>query len=498
MRKKITVTMYKSGNMLYLDPTTDRIFQLIKPVLSFVEKQMLRGIEAKRRSSSGRSSMDIVHHTLLELDHKERLVTGFGFWKLVRDTLRQDGYEVILKDLSPRDPKKFEPRWQNIEQYALRENQPEFLQKILTHRCGRFDCPPGFGKSFMIGLVAALLPKAKIDVVTRRVSVLRDRIYPELCQMVGDVGIVGGGKNVRNKRVMCYTVGSMNHSPATADILIGDEVHELAADVSAEQLARWQDILNYGMSASHDMRSDGKDLRVHGIFGPIIFSVDYQKAQQANMVVPIKVNWKSIVMNYDPCGNHKDVEKKRHGIWTNDVRNLAIADDARQYDDDTQVLITVETLEHAMNLKRYLPEYTLVYMENGLSPKVRAHYAREGFCPSDEPLMDLERRQKLTKDFEKGKLKKVICTTVWNVGVSFNSLAVLIRADGGGSAINDIQIPGRVSRVASNKEYGVVHDYLDQFNVGFRMRAASRTKSYAANGWEQIFPRPDMLKEILS
>ena len=498
MPKKITVTIYKSGNMIFLDPTTDRIFNLIKPALSFVERQMTRGAEARRRSGSGQSAMNVIHHTLLEIDHKERIATTFGFWKLIRDTLRAEGYEVKFKDLSPPDPKKFEPRWQNIEQYALRENQPEFLQKVLTHRCGRFDCPPGFGKSFMIGLVAALLPKATIDVVTRRVSVLRDRIYPELCQMVGDVGIVGGGKNVRGKRVMCYTVGSMSHSPATADILIGDEVHELAADVSAEQLVRWQNSRNYGMSASHDLRFDGKDLRVHGIFGPIIFSIDYQKAQEANMVVPIKVMWQSVVMDYDPCGDRKDVEKKRHGIWTNDFRNLTIADDARQYDDDTQVLITVETIEHAMNLKRYLPEYTLVYMENGLTPRARAQYAREGFCPADEPLMDLDRRQKLTKDFEKGKLKKVICTTVWNVGVSFNSLAVLIRADGGGSAINDIQIPGRVSRVAADKEHGVVHDYLDQFNKGYRIRAAGRAKSYAANRWEQTFPRPGMLKELLS
>jgi superfamily II DNA or RNA helicase len=104
---------------------------------------------------------------------------------------------------------------------------------------------------------------------------------------------------------------------------------------------------------------------------------------------------------------------------------------------------------------------------------------------------------KLTKDFEKGKLKKAICTTVWNVGVSFNNLAVLIRASGGGSAINDIQIPGRVSRIAEGKTHGIVHDYLDQFNRGMKMQAASRAKTYDRNKWKQIFPRAGMLKELL-
>lgn len=497
MRKNLTVTIYKHGNMLFLNPTNDRIFQLLRPVLSFTEQRKAFGPEARRLKNQGRNTFEMVQHALFDLDHKNRIATSFGFWKLIRDKLRESGYEVRLKDLAPPDPKTFAPRWENIANYKLRDNQPEFLEKVLTHRCGRFDCPPGFGKSFMIGLVAALLPKAKIDVVTRRVAVLRDRIYPELCQMVGDVGIVGGGKNVRNKRVMCYTVGSMSHSPATADILIGDECHELAADCSASELVRWQNSRNYGLSASHDMRWDGKDLRMHGIFGPVIYSVDYQKAQQASMVVPIQVHWSPVVMDFDPCGSREDVERKRHGIWTNDYRNMVIADDAHRYDDDTQVLITVETLEHAMNLKRLLPEYTLVYMENGLSASARNQYAKEGFCPRDEPLMDLDRRQKLTRAFEKGQLKKVICTTVWNVGVSFNSLAVLIRADGGGSAINDIQIPGRVSRVAEGKEHGVVHDYLDQFNPGYKRRAAGRMKTYQANGWEQVFPRKSMLQEYL-
>jgi superfamily II DNA or RNA helicase len=350
----------------------------------------------------------------------------------------------------------------------------------------------------MIGIIASLMPRARIDVVTQRVSVLRDRIYPELVQMVGDVGIYGGGKKTLNKRVMCYTVGSLHHATASdCDILIGDECQELAADKAAAELMRWQNSRNYGLSASHDMRYDGKDLRMHGVFGPIIFSVDYEQAKKAGMVVPITIKWSSVVMDYDPCGSHEDIEKKRNGFWTNEYRNRIIAEDARRYDDDTQVLITVETLQHAMHLKKLLPEYTLVYMDGGLSEQDRNNYARQGLCSHSEPLMDLERKLRLTRDYEKGKLKKVICTTVWNVGVSFNNLAVLIRADGGGSSINAIQIPGRVSRTATGKECAIVHDYLDQFNPGYKRRAVNRAKMYQQNRWEQEFPRPSMLQEFL-
>lgn len=480
------VTMYKSGNALYLEPTNAHMIEILKPKLSFIEKFTHYGESAVKRKSQNLPIYEQLEHTLLEFDHKKRIVTTFGFWKLIRDTLRAHGYEVKFKDLTPIDAKLLEPAWDNIKQYKLRDNQPEFIQKILTNRCGRFDCPPGFGKSFMIGIVASLFPKAKIDVVSRRVAVLRDRIYPELVQMVGDVGIMGGGKKRDKGRVMCYTVGSMRYSPATADILIGDECHELAADFAAAELVRWQNSRNYGLSATHDMRYDGKDLRCHGIFGPIVFSVNYQQAQQAEMVVPIKVLWRAVKMSHDPAGYEENlVKKKRYCIWSNEFRNKLIAEDARRYDEDTQVLITVDSIEHAMNLKKLLPEFALVYMENGLSSRDRQGYIRLGCIEENEPIMDHARKQELTKAFEAGKLKKAICTTVWNVGVSFNQLSVLIRADGGGSSINDVQIPGRVSRVAKDKTCGVVHDYTDEFNYSCKLKAKNRSKSYENNKWEQ-------------
>lgn len=500
MKKSKEIVLRKNGNMLQVYPTNDHIFSILKPVLSFSSRDKLRGAAAYKAKKQGRSLWKVDEYTLLELDHRDRVITSYGFWSLIRDALREAGYTVKFQDLNKPNPTAMTPRWDNIKKYDLRENQPEFIKKVLTNRCGRIDCPPGFGKTFMIGIIASLLPKARIDVVTRRVAVLRDRIYPELVQMVGDVGIRGGGKNIKRGRVMCYTVGSMRHAKATdCDILFGDEVHELAADQSSAELVRWQNSRNFGLSASHDMRFDNKDLRMHGVFGPIILKVDYSQAEDANMVVPLKIKWSSVVMDYDPCGSagDNDVEHKRAGLWRNTHRNQIISEQAREYDEDTQVLITVDTLEHALNLKKLLPEFTLVYMENGLTPARKKQAVKDGFISSSEPYMTIDRRAKLTNQFELGTLKKVIATTVWNVGVSFNSLQVLIRADGGSSTINDIQIPGRVSRTAEGKTHGVVHDFLDQFNHRYKIRAKGRAKSYSNEKWEQAFPRKSMLSEYL-
>lgn len=493
------VTLLKHGNRLLVEPTTPKMLDILAPELTFTEVSMVRGWEGKQRRREGKSVMDYIDHPLFVLDHKSRIACPYGFWKRIRRALSGAGYSVRFKDLAPhKDPKVFEPRWENIKDIELREGQDEFLLQVLSNRCGRFDCPPGYGKSFLIGLVGCLLPKARIDVVTTRVSVLRDRIFPELCQLCGDVGIVGGGKRRIGRRIMCYTAASMHHATGDADILFGDECHELGADKASQNLMRWDMSRNFGLSASHDKRIDGKDLRVEGIFGPVVHKVDYETAKQNGLVLPIHVNWSNVVMDYDPCGNRHDVEKKRRGIWCNQVRNSIIAEDARRYSDDQQVLITCETLQHAVNLKSLLPEFTLVYREGSLSYADRARYARQGLIETDERLMDLKRRIWLTKSFERGDLKKVICTTVWNVGVSFNDLEVLIRADAGGSPVNDVQIPGRVSRISEGKERGIVHDYLDQFNSGFKRRAKNRSKTYKENNWEQSFPREGLIEEYLA
>jgi len=486
------ITLLKSGNRLVVDPTTPRVYDTLAPLLTFQEKELLVGWERKRALENDEPVIRFTDWECFGQDHRDRLACGFGFWKRIRDALVKRGYRVVMRDLQPPpDPSIFEPQWDRLRMFdiELREDQPEFLRKLLANRCGCFDCATGFGKSYMIGLVGLLLPKARIDIVSKAVAVIRDRIYPELATMLPDVGIVGGGKKLKDRRVMCYSIDSSHHSPHDADILFGDEAHQLASDDAAYRLGKWTRSRNYGLSATLNKRLDNKDLRVEGIFGPILMKVSYQQAQAARSVVPIEVHWRPVVMDYDICEGEEDFTKrKRRAIWTNDFRNDLIAEDANLYDDDVQTLICVETIEHAVHLKKRLPKFTLVYMEDGLAAQKRHKFIRAGYLPPREPLMTLDRKIALTKAFEAGELKKAIVTTIWNVGVDFKHLQVLIRGDGGGSPVNDTQIPGRVSRIGPDKDVGIVHDYMDQFNTGFRRKARSREKSYAEHGWTQHFP----------
>jgi superfamily II DNA or RNA helicase len=214
----------------------------------------------------------------------------------------------------------------------------------------------------------------------------------------------------------------------------------------------------------------------------------YPEAVEHKCVVPMEVNWNPVMATSQ--GNYDDIlDRERYGIWQNAHRNAIIAERAHHYSDHgDQVLVIVSKVEHAMFLKKHLPDFTLCYGE--LDPKDRRWYISEGLIPEKQPQMTLDRRLMLTRAFRAGRLKKVIATGVWNRGVDFRNLGVLIRADAQSSPIADIQIPGRLSRTAveAGKEVGIVEDFMDQFDKALAERARRRRSNYKSYGWTQLIP----------
>jgi superfamily II DNA or RNA helicase len=507
------VVAYRSNKVLVLKKINSAIDDLLTPHMSYQEKRFAQGYERKLRRRNHEKIFDIIEWECFVRDHKGRLAFPIGFRAKVTELLRKAGHELVVKWVSKKEhaahqqrlKHNYKPYWERIEAlendtdtanpFEFRFGQREVLEVMTRFDCGRINCPTGWGKGTIIMLLCLLYPHAKIDIVTKNIAVIKQRLFPELALNLPSVGMIGGGVRITGKRVMCISAGSLQHGREDADFVLVDEGHQACSDVYAAKLARYEHARIWMFSASWDMRLDNKDMRAEALAGPVRYNVTYDEAVDHGMVVPIKVYW-SDVRGENPAEDLDGVSKKRAGIWRNETRNQIIANDARKYSEDTQVLITVETLEHALYLKRELPEYKLVYSGQGLSPEDVLWY--EEHFPDEFSVMTEERKKKLTRRFERGKLKKAIATTVWNVGVNFKHLEVLIRADAGGSPINDTQIPGRAARINDKlikdgevtvKEAAIVHDYLDQFDAGLARKAKGRETSYISNGWEQFYPR---------
>lgn len=417
------------------------------------------------------------------------IITGAGYLPRLRKAFRECGYSVSYKNLTKIRKKAHKVLWSRFPTEAqLRYRQGACLRAVLNNPYGRIHCPTGYGKSWMIGQLAKLLPYARIDITTHSRDVI-EMIYAELCSMLPSVGIVHGSKKEWGHRVMCYSGKSLHHSDGKADFLFVDELHEFGTTDYLDKVSGYDRSRNYGFSANlPGDRPDGADFEIEGSFGPVRFTMPYDEAVAHGCIVQIKVMWVDVVMDVNPCEDASDsTMRNRWGIWRNQVRNEKIAAVANHFlEKGKQVLVLVDTVDHACFLKKLLPDFEMVYGEGNLKGPDRSKYIKWGLIEPDEPIMTTERRFELKHSFEEGSLRAAIATGVWNRGVNFKQLQVLIRGDAKTSAIADTQLPGRLARIDEDKDYGLLVDFHDQFDSVMQRRAQERKRRYAKMRWDQI------------
>ena len=489
------IIIRRSANLIEISndgtsPLDQTSRDLLEPRLTYTHQKYLRGPDRiDPISGYTKGPFAFEEKRLFKYDGKGRFVCGIGFFKKIVDLLSKSGASISTVNTDPTHPRirRFEEDWDNVAQTVnFRPKQADCLVNISANEYGTIKAPTGFGKGMIIAMVCLLYPYAKIHVVTPSKDLVAKTVAL-LTKFLPNIGQVGCGKK-RIERITVFSADSLHLSDGDADIMLADEIHQLAAPTYSDSLAKYKYSRNFGFSATPTGRQDGADAKLESLFGSMIFELSYQEAVNLGLVVDITVDWLDVRMSMNPCEGKKDTSKKRWGIWRNETRNKIIADKALSYDTNDQVLILVETIEHLLFLRKLLPGFESCYSENGLKSSDIDLYKRWGLMePMEEPIKVKEREQ-LRKNFETGLIKKVIATSVWATGVDFEQLAVLIRADAMGSEIMDIQAPGRVSRrnTKGEKEVGIVVDCRDQFDDGLRRKALGRQKSYESNGWTQL------------
>ena len=491
----IPLVITRCGNVLTLARADNMPFEMevvtaITHDLKYQHVEHVHGAAQRNPITGQRQYFKTTEYKLYRHENGKIILLG-GYLARVAAKLKKLGCPVSLLEASPerKRPDCYTPQWDNLKgRIEFRPRQEECLKTISKSRCGVIKAVTGFGKTTMIGALALLFPKAKIHVVTKSVDVA-ERIVKALRRFIPKVGFVGDGSK-HWERVTVITAGSLAHSDGDADFLFCDEVHQLATiNFSSSIAQRYRHSRNFGLSATPYARMDNAHAVLEPLFGPMIFELTYQQAVELGLVVPIRVKWLPIRMTFNPVERYSNrVAKKRYGVWTNIERNRIIAGAVKEYPDTHQILILVETIEHAVNLGALLPDFTLVY--GAMFPTDCSKYKARKLLPADyKPLTDYDKHM-LRSKFESGELKRVIATDVWSTGVDFEQLNVLVRADDRDSDIVDVQGPGRVSRLyvapdGTQKDFGEVLDCMDTFDPTFYRKSMGRRNSYKLLGWEQ-------------
>jgi superfamily II DNA or RNA helicase len=410
--------------------------------------------------------------------------TAVVFAGLLPRLLKQLGTRNIQYEIVDKRAPLPEPDYSML--LPLREGQDRALAAVISSYGGIINTPTAHGKTFMLTMLARIYPNQKIlvSVGASLIKELHERVVEAVPHR--KVSIIRAGKNFKpdSDIIVCSSKCLHKMDPEWPDMVLFDEVHEAAGPQVCERLAEFcLSCRMFGFSASPWGRSDGADLVTEALFGQVICHITYQEAQAAGSISPIKVHM--VPVNLPDMTYATTYQRNRYGIWENMGRNQIIAETARKYPDE-QVLILVSTIEHALNLRMFLPEYTLVYATFPKEERRVADLLRAGLTTEEEVTRKLDKDQ-MKADFRDRKLMKVIATMVWKQGVDFPHLEWLIRADATSSDIFGTQIPGRLSRLGDDcKTHGNLVDFTDEFGDAFEKRSKTRVRQYKKKGWEII------------
>ncbi len=225
-----------------------------------------------------------------------------------------------------------------------------------------------------------------------------------------------------------------------ANLAIFDEAHFLACETiqaifKASKRCRYM----FGMTGT-DWRDDGADLLLEASCGGRIYNMPASKLIELGYLVTPKIALVEVPPLDEPCPNNWGAVYSRY-VTHNDVRNQLVADGARKLVEmGRKTLILVRYLPHGQKLVDMLADLPVFFVNGKIEGSVR---------------------QEVKERFERGELRCLVASSVFDIGVDIPSLDALVLAGGGKSTVRVLQRIGRVIRASKGKTDAIVMDFID-------------------------------------
>ena len=493
MNTKTLKIRHRSG-VFSISPVDADTYGLLAPLLSYQRRGENRVKTKKGIKEVGVSTLLALHYYNPEA---QEVLVPQGLLQRTMAFLKDHGFAVDYTcERRNEDLSVLKPYWDEMRKVlfpggagSFRYMQDVILAKIAALDMGVIVAPTGYGKSFLITAVCAAFQQANVTVVSPDAALVRD-MSARLIPLFGEesVGIYVTGARAKQKklrRIMLTTSKSLYKIPNDhSDIILVDEVHRAAGEELSTALAEKQPKKIFGFTATLTGRADGAEIVTESLVGPVIEHIVYPDAVRHGIVSPMRVVFSPIPVGPASGDLTSRVQKKRKLIWRNTIRNSAIARSIQTYTShfgfvDPQVLILVESIDHAVDLQKRLPDYEIVYAVNALRSKSKAWKKRNSRLDD----MTRKKMEQMQSDFSAGRLRKVIATSVWGTGVDFPYLDIVVQASGQYSEISTLQFAGRGTRINPQKEFGLILDYADSWDPWVQRRYMQRRSYYEKLEW---------------
>ena len=449
-------------------------------VTSPVRKAVLAELSWEKKSyyrTSGGMKVKTVQDSMFVVNRKRpgTFYVPTGLVHIIKEKLLKKGINVeIFGDID--DEIKTSPVGeQDIKGIKLRKAQIEILSSVAGKRRGVIHAATGIGKSLVaLGIFhqhKKRNPKCKIlflahtiDLVVQAADQFKEHF---------SVGVWQGANRIDGD-VVCATIQTakkigIDKIQKMFEVVVVDEAHR-CADAAKSYFAFIQDSFipyRYGLTATLPNTKEGR-LALEGCIGPVIASYGIAQGVEDGILSQPRVYMLTYDQPNPPKGTSYRYAYQSH-IVENLTRNRKIAGLANLLAKKGESsLIFVKELSHGNALAKI--------MENiGLK-----HFWIHGAHSSDT-------RKDIKSVLEKKECLVVICSTIWNEGVSINSLNNCINAAGMKDSKTIIQIVGRGTRVDEGKTTVKIWDFLDRGDH-LSEHCFDRINTYVANGWKISIP----------
>lgn len=481
---------------VYLGYQAFNILKIPKPKSVALQSEFQKTFCVKRRvTERDRSGYNVSYehepcYELVQEGDQQFYMLGYGFEDSLTDLFSRHNSKLVIENVCPADLRtalRLMPDLNAVANTSWRDNQRLIIDDILTHTTGQYVASTGAGKSYTIQKICKVFPRARILISTYSATVLSQLYEDVTADGDIDAGIYSSQAKDPAGRVLFCSLGCLHKfSDRLWDIFILDEKHECATLERTQQLLQIKSRCSYAFSANHNQRKDQADFWLNATFGENRVQVPYKEVVADGDIVPVEIQWENVKGNQAIAkldARHPAFE--RLAYWANDSRNLQIAELVEKYKQGHQVLVYVQTVEHAYKLRMLLDcpvAHAKLGHERWQELKLQGLVKHDESNPSKKDL-DL-----LRKRFASGDIRLAICNSVWKRGINFPQLEYLIRADSSSSEHDATQITGRVNRKcpAIGKTKGVVIALKDSFNDAALRRSFNNKKNYDKIGYKQI------------